>query len=106
MLKMPKKPRLPKKRKATASVSVKQNYLRRVAALQQTYDRKERETKAKNKRRESVNRESERLSRVIANIHDIGSSTRSCSVRRKPSKKKAAPKKKTAKKKTARSRKR
>lgn len=99
LLKLPKVPKLPKKPKQSASVEVKKNWLRRVQDAKAKHEAKKRAVMAENKKRTSLNKESDRLSSVISGISGVkvfnsGFSTRV--VRKKPATKKAAPKKKPA----------
>ena len=100
LLKYPKQPRLPKKPKATASLTSKQAYIHRVATLKKTYADKCRHVDTENRKRNSDNKKSEQLSKVIANISSVTTARtgtthkrRKKAVHTKKGRKKAAPKK-------------
>jgi hypothetical protein len=111
LLKMPKAPRLPKKPAATASLSTKQGWLRRVQDMKAKYEAKERAVFKENTERKKMNEASKKLSTVIAGVGDILSvrpgSFKAVITRKKRTAKvsgvkhKRKPAKKTAKKKAA-----
>lgn len=68
---MPKAPRLPKKPAATASLSTKQSWLRRVQDMKAKYEAKERAVFKENTERKKMNEASKKLSTVIAGVGDI-----------------------------------
>lgn len=107
LLKMPKKPRLPKKPAQSASLSTKQSWLRRVKDLKAKWEAKTKAVASENQKRIKLNKESQRLSNVIAGIGDVVTvrpgSFKTSIVRKKRSSavKKAKPRKKAAHKKAA-----
>lgn len=112
LLKIPKKPKLPKKPKETATLASKNAYIRKVKEIAAKYREAVRATEAENKKRQRVNDESKKASKVISGINGIevfskgftvknvrlprpGSKIAGTSKKRKPTAKKAAPRKKT-----------
>ena len=71
LLKMPKAPKLPKKPAQSASLSVKQSWMRRVADMKAKYEAKERAVYGENEQRKKINEESKRASTLIAGIGDL-----------------------------------
>lgn len=119
MLKVPQKPKLPKKPAATASLSTKQAWLRRAQDLKLKYEGKLKAIQNENKKRQAMNEASRRASTVISGIGDIlevrpgsfsakivrGSRTSKVSGTKRKTKTKATAKRKpAAKKKTTRRR--
>lgn len=102
---MPKAPKLPKKPAQSASLSTKQSYVRRVADTKAKYAVKCKTVAKENMQRIKVNKESERLSKVIAGIGAITvrpSSFKVSNIRKKrTSKISGVKKRKPAAKKTA-----
>lgn len=106
LLKMPKAPRLPKKPAATASLSTKQSWLRRVQDMKAKYEAKERAVFKENTERKKMNEASKKLSTVIAGVGDImsirpGSFKAVISRKKRSSKVSGVKKRKPAAKKTA-----
>lgn len=108
LLKMPKAPKLPKKPAQSASLSTKQSYLRRVDDMKAKYQAKCKAVAKENQDRLKINKESERLSKVIAGVGSITvrpSSFRTANVRKRRTSKvsgvKKAGKRKAATKKKA-----
>jgi hypothetical protein len=114
MLKIPRKPKLPKKPKETASLASKNAYIRKVKEIAAKYREAVRATEAENKKRQRVNEESRKASKVIAGINGVevfskgfttrnvrlprpGSKIAGTKKRKTATKRKAAPKRKTAK---------
>ena len=73
LLKLPKSPKLPKKPTATASLSAKENWLKRVSDLKASYAAKCREVQKENESRKKANAKSDQLTKQIANVKNIDS---------------------------------
>jgi len=73
LLKTPKAPKLPKRPKLTASVTAKENWLKRVAQLEKDYKAKCSEVNKENAKRKSNVGKGATLSKKIASIGAIGS---------------------------------
>lgn len=114
MLKIPRKPKLPKKPKETASLASKTAYVRKVKEIAAKYREAVNATLAENKKRQRINDESKKMSKVIAGINGVevfskgfttrnvrlprpGSKIAGTKKRKTATKRKAAPKRKTAK---------
>ena len=71
MLKQPKKPKLPKKPSANASLQTKRSWMRRTKELHEKYNAKLKAIAKENMEREKINKESAKLSQVISGIGSI-----------------------------------
>lgn len=71
LLKLPKAPKLPKKPKENASLTAKQNYIKRVDETKAKYAAKVKAIEKENAQRIKINEQSKKLSKVIAGIGAI-----------------------------------
>lgn len=101
MLKMPKKPKLSRKPKASSSLETKERWLASNKKKLADYSAKKRAVEHENSRRKTINGKNDKLAEQISRISGIEGLGRVSHTTRRKAAKKAAPKRKAAKRRPA-----